>query len=131
MFSVNKALRYVCTGGSNGPCLCGKETTHEGGMREPTVAWWPGTVKPNQVRNTRGPVTRERAAATAKHSGPVTPESSASRGEHIRCALCVPQVPFAFEFECNQPNGNSVDFGKRKIFTIFMCTTELPFGKFA
>lgn len=37
------------TGGSNGPFLCGKETTFEGGMREPTLAWWPGTIKPNQV----------------------------------------------------------------------------------
>ena len=42
----------TCVGGSNGPFLCGKETTHEGGMREPTVVWWPGTIKPNQVRNT-------------------------------------------------------------------------------
>lgn len=29
-------------GGSNDPFLCGKETTYEGGMREPTIAWWPG-----------------------------------------------------------------------------------------
>jgi len=36
-------------GGSNAPFLCGKETTFEGGMREPTIAWWPGTIKPNQV----------------------------------------------------------------------------------
>ena len=25
----------------------------------------------------------------------------------------IPQIPFAFEFECNQPHGNSVNFGKR------------------
>ena len=25
----------------------------------------------------------------------------------------MPQVPFAFLFECNQPSGNLVDFGKR------------------
>ena len=37
-------------GGSNAPFLCGKETTFEGGMREPTIAWWPGTIEPNQVR---------------------------------------------------------------------------------
>uniref|UniRef100_A0A8C5CVE2 Galactosamine (N-acetyl)-6-sulfatase n=1 Tax=Gadus morhua TaxID=8049 RepID=A0A8C5CVE2_GADMO len=30
--------------GSNGPFLCGKETTFEGGMREPAVAWWPGHI---------------------------------------------------------------------------------------
>ena len=26
--------------GSNGPLLCGKQTTFEGGMRTPTIAWW-------------------------------------------------------------------------------------------
>uniref|UniRef100_A0A8C9S0I8 N-acetylgalactosamine-6-sulfatase n=1 Tax=Scleropages formosus TaxID=113540 RepID=A0A8C9S0I8_SCLFO len=31
-------------GGSNGPFLCGKETTFEGGMREPAIAWWPGRI---------------------------------------------------------------------------------------
>lgn len=39
-------------GGSNGPFLCGKQTTFEGGMREPAIAWWPGKIKPsvsNQV----------------------------------------------------------------------------------
>ena len=36
-------------GGSNGVFLCGKETTFEGGMREPTIAWWPGTIQPGQV----------------------------------------------------------------------------------
>ena len=43
----------------------------------------------------------------------------------------IPQIPLAIEFECNQPNGNSVDFGKREIFTFFMFTTELPFSIFA
>lgn len=41
-----------CLGGSNGPFLCGKETTFEGGMREPSIAWWPGKIKPGQVLNT-------------------------------------------------------------------------------
>ncbi|XP_077165739.1 N-acetylgalactosamine-6-sulfatase isoform X2 [Paroedura picta] len=36
-------------GGSNGPFLCGKETTFEGGMREPAIAWWPGHVPAGQV----------------------------------------------------------------------------------
>ncbi|MEQ2216341.1 hypothetical protein XENOCAPTIV_014561, partial [Xenoophorus captivus] len=31
--------------GSNGPFLCGKQTTFEGGMREPAIAWWPGHIK--------------------------------------------------------------------------------------
>ena len=33
--------------GSNGPLLCGKQTTFEGGFREPAIAWWPGKIKPN------------------------------------------------------------------------------------
>lgn len=36
--------------GSNGPFLCGKQTTFEGGMREPATAWWPGHVPAGQVR---------------------------------------------------------------------------------
>uniref|UniRef100_A0A8D2Q5Y2 N-acetylgalactosamine-6-sulfatase n=1 Tax=Varanus komodoensis TaxID=61221 RepID=A0A8D2Q5Y2_VARKO len=35
-------------GGSNGPFLCGKQTTFEGGMREPAIAWWPGHVPAGQ-----------------------------------------------------------------------------------
>ncbi|XP_015272850.1 PREDICTED: N-acetylgalactosamine-6-sulfatase, partial [Gekko japonicus] len=45
-------LSLLCSlfpGGSNGPFLCGKETTFEGGMREPAIAWWPGHIPPGQV----------------------------------------------------------------------------------
>jgi hypothetical protein len=42
-------LLGVFSGGINGPFLCGKETTFEGGMREPTIVWWPGKIKPGQV----------------------------------------------------------------------------------
>uniref|UniRef100_A0A2K6LQP2 N-acetylgalactosamine-6-sulfatase n=1 Tax=Rhinopithecus bieti TaxID=61621 RepID=A0A2K6LQP2_RHIBE len=35
-------------GGSNGPFLCGKQTTFEGGMREPALAWWPGHIAAGQ-----------------------------------------------------------------------------------
>lgn len=42
-------LNVFDLGGSNGPFLCGKETTFEGGMREPSIAWWPGKIKPGQV----------------------------------------------------------------------------------
>ncbi|MEE6516723.1 hypothetical protein FKM82_026422 [Ascaphus truei] len=36
-------------GGSNAPFLCGKQTTFEGGMRVPGIAWWPGRVAAGQV----------------------------------------------------------------------------------
>ncbi len=32
-------------GGSAGPLRDGKGSTWEGGMREPTIAWWPGTIR--------------------------------------------------------------------------------------
>lgn len=41
---------FDSSGGSNGPFLCGKETTFEGGMREPAIAWWPGHIKEGLVR---------------------------------------------------------------------------------
>ena len=40
---------FLLLGGSNGPFLCGKETTFEGGMREPTIAWWPSKIQKGQV----------------------------------------------------------------------------------
>ncbi|XP_024089745.2 N-acetylgalactosamine-6-sulfatase isoform X1 [Pongo abelii] len=41
-------------GGSNGPFLCGKQTTFEGGMREPALAWWPGHIAAGQVNHQLG-----------------------------------------------------------------------------
>ncbi|XP_020844811.1 N-acetylgalactosamine-6-sulfatase isoform X3 [Phascolarctos cinereus] len=43
-------------GGSNAPFLCGKETTFEGGMREPAIAWWPGHISAGQVSHQLGNV---------------------------------------------------------------------------
>ncbi|CAL1547143.1 unnamed protein product [Lymnaea stagnalis] len=48
--SDNGAATYAKTnGGSNGPFLCGKLTTFEGGSREPTIAWWPSQIRSGQV----------------------------------------------------------------------------------
>ncbi|KAL1439781.1 hypothetical protein MTO96_009635 [Rhipicephalus appendiculatus] len=48
--SDNGAATYAKeNGGSNGPLLCGKQTTFEGGVREPAIAWWPGIVPAGTV----------------------------------------------------------------------------------
>uniref|UniRef100_A0A8C3KC40 N-acetylgalactosamine-6-sulfatase n=1 Tax=Calidris pygmaea TaxID=425635 RepID=A0A8C3KC40_9CHAR len=43
-------------GGSNGRFLCGKQTTFEGGMREPAIAWWPGHIPAGGVSHQLGNV---------------------------------------------------------------------------
>lgn len=42
-------LTFKDHGGSAGPLKDGKGTTWEGGMREPTLAWWPGTIPAGTV----------------------------------------------------------------------------------
>ncbi|KAK5867535.1 hypothetical protein PBY51_012013 [Eleginops maclovinus] len=39
-------LMRLSRGGNSGPLKCGKGTTYEGGMREPAIAFWPGTISP-------------------------------------------------------------------------------------
>lgn len=39
-------LMRMSRGGSAGLLKCGKGTTYEGGMREPAIAYWQGTIRP-------------------------------------------------------------------------------------
>nr|XP_043893021.1 arylsulfatase A-like [Solea senegalensis] len=39
-------LMRMSRGGNAGPLKCGKSTTYDGGMREPAIAYWPGTIRP-------------------------------------------------------------------------------------
>lgn len=41
--------QYDLQGGSAGILREGKGTTWEGGMREPGIFWWPGTIQPNVI----------------------------------------------------------------------------------
>ena len=43
-------LTYDQQGGSAGLLRGGKGSTWEGGMREPTIFWWPGKIQPGVVR---------------------------------------------------------------------------------
>ncbi|XP_057692106.1 arylsulfatase A [Corythoichthys intestinalis] len=44
------SLIRMSRGGNAGALRCGKGTTYEGGMREPAIAFWPGTIKPGVTR---------------------------------------------------------------------------------
>lgn len=44
-------LVFKTHGGSAGLLRDGKGSTWEGGMREPTIFWWPGTAPPKSVRD--------------------------------------------------------------------------------
>jgi arylsulfatase A-like enzyme len=43
-------LSFETHGGSAGPLRAGKGTTFEGGMRVPTIFWWPGRIQPETVQ---------------------------------------------------------------------------------
>ncbi|XP_046920140.2 N-acetylgalactosamine-6-sulfatase [Dermatophagoides farinae] len=43
------ALTSRADAGRNGPFLCGKQTTFEGGFREPAIAWWPTKIAPGTI----------------------------------------------------------------------------------
>lgn len=47
-FTSDNGAALVSKGdaGSSGPFLCGKQTTFEGGIREPGIAWWNTKIKP-------------------------------------------------------------------------------------
>ena len=43
-------LMFNLLGGSAGLLREGKGCTYEGGMREPCITWWPGTIQPAVIR---------------------------------------------------------------------------------
>ncbi len=68
-------LSYGDHAGSAGPLREGKGTTFEGGVRVPTVMWWPGTIP-------AGTVCREPAMTIDLSCRPSPPESALSLPEH-------------------------------------------------
>ena len=61
-------------GGSAGPLKAGKGTTWEGGMREPMIAWWPGTVPAGET-STELATTLDLLPTAAAVSGAKLPEN--------------------------------------------------------
>ena len=78
-------LRRV-EGGSSGLLREGKGTTWEGGMREPTVAWWPGTV-PGGTVNRSMASTLDLLPTLLALAGAESPSDREIDGENISEAL--------------------------------------------
>ena len=66
-------LTFGTHGGSAGPLKEGKGSTWEGGMREPTIMWWPGTIKAGTTVNEMGS-TLDLIATIASISGTKLPD---------------------------------------------------------
>jgi arylsulfatase A-like enzyme len=69
-------------GGSSGLLRDGKGSTWEGGMREPGIAWWPGTIAPNQVCREVA-CTMDLFVTGAKLAGAKVPDDRAIDGKDI------------------------------------------------
>lgn len=72
-------------GGSAGLLREGKGSTWEGGMREPTVFWWPGTIRPGVVRQIGS--TLDMLPTCARLCGAKLPEKLVLDGYDISPAL--------------------------------------------
>ncbi|KAI4878214.1 hypothetical protein NFI96_012667 [Prochilodus magdalenae] len=72
--------------GSNGPFLCGKETTFEGGMREPAIAWWPGRIPAGTVSSQLGTV-MDLFTTSLALAGLVAPDDRVIDGLDLRPTL--------------------------------------------
>ena len=73
-------------GGSAGLLRDGKGTTWEGGMREPGIAWWPGTIKPAQV-SAEVTCTMDLFTTCLKLAGATVPTDRVIDGVDIRPVL--------------------------------------------
>ena len=69
-------------GGTAGLLFEGKNSTYEGGMREPAIAWWPGKIKANTV-STALANTTDLLPTIAKLSGAVVPKDRVFDGLDI------------------------------------------------
>jgi arylsulfatase A-like enzyme len=73
-------------GGSAGLLREGKGSTWEGGMREPTIAWWPGKIKPGTVTQELGS-TMDIFTTSIKLAGGDVPKDRIIDGVDLRPVL--------------------------------------------
>ena len=73
-------------GGSSGPFRDGKGSTWEGGMREPAIAWWPGTVPAGAV-DREVASTMDLYATALALAGQTVPDDRAVDGQNISARL--------------------------------------------
>ena len=76
-------LTYDQHGGSAGLLRDGKGSTWEGGMREPTLAWWPGKIKAGSVSQELGS-TMDIYTTAVKLSGGDVPQDRVVDGVDLR-----------------------------------------------
>ena len=73
-------------GCSNDPLRGGKGSAWEGGMREPTVAWWPGTIPAGSICDELA-TTMDLLPTFAKFAGAAGPDDRVIDGKDIRQLL--------------------------------------------
>ncbi|XP_042891064.1 N-acetylgalactosamine-6-sulfatase-like [Penaeus japonicus] len=81
-------------GGSNGPFLCGKQTTFEGGMRTPGIFWWPGVIPAGTVSHQVW-TQMDLFSTAAELAGATLPEDRKMDGLPLARALQHPELEIA------------------------------------
>lgn len=79
-------LTFKDHGGSAGPLKDGKGTTWEGGMREPSIVWWPGTIPAGRVSAELG-TTMDIYATSIALAGGTLPEDRVIDGVDLTACL--------------------------------------------
>jgi arylsulfatase A-like enzyme len=105
------------TGDSNIPLRGGKGSTWEGGMREPTIAWWPGTIPANSVSDEIAS-TMDLLPTLATLGGAKVPDDRVIDGKDITPILRDPKYaksPYKAFYYYGQDNLQAVRSGPWKL----------------
>jgi arylsulfatase A-like enzyme len=78
-------LPFGAHSGSPGPLANGKGTTWEGGVRAPTIFWWPGTIEPGVVTDIG--TSMDVFVTAARLAGATLPEDREIDGVDLRAPM--------------------------------------------